>query len=68
MRSPLPHHGNGEKFMTAINNEYGRRVGFALCFSPSRTRPRFLWPFGWFAILAILAVAIGTVLGFAIWP
>ena len=30
-----------------------------------RPRPRFLTGFGWFAVLAIMAVAVGAVLGFA---
>jgi len=30
-----------------------------------RSRPKLLTGFGWFAVLAIIAVAVGAVLGFA---
>jgi hypothetical protein len=47
--------------MTVIDHEYARRVGYGLCLSESR--PRLLKIYSG---LAILAVAIGAALGFAI--
>jgi hypothetical protein len=31
-----------------------------------RPRPRLLSPFGWYAVLAVIAIAVGAVLGLAI--
>jgi hypothetical protein len=47
--------------MTVADHEYARRVGYGLCFSENR--PRLLKVYSG---LALLAVAIGAALGFAI--
>jgi hypothetical protein len=39
-------------------------AGFALG-QVRRSRPKLLTPFGWFATLALLAIAAGALLGFA---
>jgi len=48
--------------MTVIDHEYARRAGFALALSESLTHSKF-WSL--YAVMAILAVAMGAVVGLA---
>jgi hypothetical protein len=48
--------------MNALDYEYGRRVGYALSFAHGREQSKLL---KLYAVLAVLAMVIGAVLGFA---
>ena len=44
--------------MAPIDNEYVRRVGFALSFSNDNPRARRLNPFAWLPVLAVAGFAV----------